>query len=640
MKGHMSKKQLRYLNISTLGLCSITLLGLTTLLGSILASSYVTAEDNTSVVDEINITVPISCTMSGTGMNSHNAEIANGAYTPDIGSTTLHAFCNDNEGFAIYAAGYAGDEVGGTNSDKLVGTSASGNAVIESGLATSAGNPDVSNWAMKLTMTQDSGDTTGTNAFTIDSAPNVALPSQAESGTTEAPFSSYHVVPNEYVKVAHKNSGTDMTATTGGVKLATTYAAYIGKTQPADIYSGQVIYTLVHPSEAESPLIPQPTTPNKITYYANSKSAIGSMGDQELIESDKKDWSSCAGGTDRLTYCFNAFGGRINIESLPTYDYYMKTLYASNFSREGYGFAGWNDKHDYSGNFYGPNETIHVTDEEAATGLALYAVWVKSAGNFQDANATTAVCNALSPVSYNSSNSSLSTSLSNISALTDSRDDQTYAIAKLADSNCWMIENLRLDDSAELSITNTNNPALPLTNDNGTSSNRFSATSNSWCSNNTADCVNQSMLDARNTLLFQDNTSSDQLGYIYSYGNYYNWYSATAGRGTFSTSSRINAAGDICPYGWRLPSGGTSGDIGRLDTLMGGNPSDNSTAIHANIWRSFPNNIIYSSSDNSRRYSVYASSTSERYIYFADTTINVVWEGQKNCESTIRCLLH
>ncbi|MBR3115762.1 hypothetical protein IKF30_00850, partial [Candidatus Saccharibacteria bacterium] len=226
------------------------MLGITVMVGGILASNRVLAEDNTSIVDEINITVPVSCTISGTGQNSHNANINNGLYENNIGTTTLHAFCNDNEGFAIYAAGYTGNEVGGTNSNKLVGTNASGNATIESGIATSAGNPDISNWAMKLAITQDSGDTTGTNAFTIDSAPNVDLPSEAESGATQASFSSYHVVPNEYTKVAHKNSGTDMTASTGGVKLTTTYAAYISKTQAADTYSGQVIYTLVHPSSA------------------------------------------------------------------------------------------------------------------------------------------------------------------------------------------------------------------------------------------------------------------------------------------------------------------------------------------------------------------------------------------------------
>ena len=225
---------------------------LTTVIGGLLASSYVSAEDG-SVIDQVRIAVPVACTIKGTGMQSHNANINNGLYEDDIGSTVLHAFCNDNEGFAIYAAGYTGNEVGGTNSNKLVGTTASGNATIESGIATTAGNPDVSNWAMKLTMTQDSGDTTTDNAFTIDSAPNVALPSQAESGATQAPFSDYHVVPNEYVKVAHKNSGTDMTETTGGVKLTTTYAAYISKTQPADTYSGQVIYTLVHPASHPIP---------------------------------------------------------------------------------------------------------------------------------------------------------------------------------------------------------------------------------------------------------------------------------------------------------------------------------------------------------------------------------------------------
>ena len=163
-----------------------TLTSITILTGTILTSNTVLADDNTSVVDEINITVPVSCTISGTGMNTHNANINNGLYEDDIGSTTLHAFCNDNEGFAIYAAGYTGNEVGGTNSNKLLGTTASGNATIESGIATSAGNPDISNWAMKLAISQDSGDTTGTNVFTIDSAPNVDLPSQAEQSATSA----------------------------------------------------------------------------------------------------------------------------------------------------------------------------------------------------------------------------------------------------------------------------------------------------------------------------------------------------------------------------------------------------------------------------------------------------------------------
>ncbi|MBQ3436356.1 hypothetical protein IJG26_00120 [Candidatus Saccharibacteria bacterium] len=266
---------------------SLGLTSLTVLSGLVLGGSFVSADD---VVDQVNITVPISCSMSSTGMNTHNAEINNGTYQANIGTTTLHAFCNDNNGFAIYAAGYTGDEIGGTNSNKLVGTTSSGNTTVETGLATSAGNPDVSNWAMKLAITQDSGDTTGTNAYAIDSAPNT-------SGGADASFSQYHVIPNEYTKVAHKNSATDMTANTGGVKLTTTYAAYISKTQPADTYSGQVIYTLVHPSSASAPLVcaPNGTTISTIVCMqdissTNKSSILASMteGTQYTLK-DKRD---------------------------------------------------------------------------------------------------------------------------------------------------------------------------------------------------------------------------------------------------------------------------------------------------------------------------------------------------------------
>ena len=278
----------------------VGIVGITILTGTFLMSGGVSADD---VVDQVIIGVPMSCTMSGTGMDTHNANINNGTYTANIGTTTLHAFCKDNEGFSIYAAGYTGDEIGGENSNKLVGTNASGNAAIESGLATTAGNPDISNWAMKLAITQDSGDTTGTNAFTIDSAPNVALPSEAESGATAASFSEYHVVPNEYVKVAHKVTSTDMTANTGGAKITTTYAAYISKTQAADTYTGQVIYTLVHPATHATPVVLNPNADDisEVTYLQdfsvvsneNRNAIIASMvPEQQYTIQDSRDGKS------------------------------------------------------------------------------------------------------------------------------------------------------------------------------------------------------------------------------------------------------------------------------------------------------------------------------------------------------------
>ena len=213
--------------------------------------------DGGEVTDQINITVPVSCTMEGTGMLSHTAEITNGIYESDIGTTTLNVYCNDAEGFSIYAAGFTGDEIGGVNSNKLVGTSVSSNATILTGTATSAGNPDVSNWAMKLATSSGSG---------------IDYPLTLDNG-----FGSYSEVPSSYARVAHRDSGTDIGSGAEGSTLTTTYAAYISKTQPADTYSGKVKYTLLHPSSA----MPVPDTLVGATVRFNEHVDVESL--MELI---------------------------------------------------------------------------------------------------------------------------------------------------------------------------------------------------------------------------------------------------------------------------------------------------------------------------------------------------------------------
>ena len=531
------------------------LVAVTIVIGAFLSSFSVYADED--VVDNVNIEVPVSCSLEGTGMTSHNANIVNGTYQPDIGSTTLKAFCNDSNGFAIYAIGFSNEEYGNTN---LIGASSSTNIVT--GTATSAGNPDISNWAMKLAT-----DGTATYPITLDNS-----------------FNAYHIVPSTYTKVAHRDSATDIGTNATGASLTSTYAAYISKTQNADSYNGKVKYTIVHPS-SETPLQPVACEAGKICYNANGSTVVGEMGKQSASN--------------------NA----------------SVTLYASNFSRTGYGFAGWNDKFDYSGNYYGPNETITAPGDVQTNGLSLYAVWIKSQGIFQNWNG----CNSLTQGS--------------VTALTDNRDNDTYAIAKLADNKCWMIENLRLDNTPELSSTNTHNPSLPLTNvydvTNPTTSNHLSATtdptSTAWCVTVSSACDDQSMLATNNTTLFTNNTASSYsaTSNVYSYGNYYNWYSATAGHGKYGDSygSGYTAPGDICPAGWHLPRGGnksqeSTNEFWQLITigLNGGvNPAnyDSSTTPYyggteatpvSNVLRSYPNNFIYSGN-------AYASSVHNRNSY-------------------------
>ena len=268
----------------------------------------------------------------------------------------------------------------------------------------------------------------------------------------------------------------------------------------------------------------------------------------------------CAGGY----ICYEANGNNVvgtmgnqTVSSTAT----SITLLASNYSRANYGFAGWNTKADGSGTNYGPQETItFAAGQYFTTGLKLYANWIASAGNIQNWSG----CSSLASGA--------------VTALTDQRDNQTYAIAKLADGKCWMIENLRLDNTAELTLANTNNPLNNGTNvtlkHNYTDTdtyNTLSATSDvaydadtapdGWCTLNSSACDDQSRLRTDNTVNRATYTSgqivSNQNANTYSYGNYYNWYSATAGRGTYSFSTNNNSvAGDLCPAGWRLPKGG------------------------------------------------------------------------------------
>lgn len=121
-----------------------------------------------------------------------------------------------------------------------------------------------------------------------------------------------------------------------------------------------------------------------------------------------------------------------------------------------------------------------------------------------------------------------------------------------------------------------------------------------WCQTSTPNCIDQSMLATNNTTLFTDNLSSSYNANwdVYSYGNYYNWYSATAGNGNYSNKMKENyytAPGDICAIGWHLPIGDyASSDFQAFDVAMGGTGSSQYTAEASNRWRSYPNNYVYS----------------------------------------------
>ena len=605
----------------SIALCSATLLS------TILLSSSIVSADTDST-DTVSLTVPIACTMTGEG-TSHTATLDPGTYSGatdseyknGIGKTTLTAICNDDNGFSIYAIGYTGNSYDSENHTKLVGSTTGGTISTKA----YASEDTTSNWSMKLTKITDSAESYNPQNLTIQS-------------DTEGTFSNWHSIPSAYTKVAeyHANTGSSATDTTLGVKLETTYAAYISSSQPADTYVGQVKYTMVHPY-TEAPLQPQTTASGKICYYPNGSNVDGTMGCQTIPTS---------GTTDDVS---------------PT----SATLLASNFSRTGYGFAGWSNKFDYATNpnqegikFYGPQETITFTVGEYTgnnNGLALYAVWVKSQGSIQDQDKVANVCSSLTTAPTDGT-----ANLSSVSAFTDSRDNNTYAIAKLADGKCWMIENLRLEaedtrtpekqvlaqgygtsatfgnfsglanaENANFSTSTTANSLYYSGTQSGSATIDIGTT---YGSDHRMPRYNNYNHKSNSTDRPQNPTANSDINSttnasLYSYGNYYTWHAAIADL-TYNGTNNISSSNtSLCPKGWHLPTGGlansrtvnvtgqpnTFRDYYNLGyTIMGSTTtayedtphngyaaySDNTTNTSGDTatkaFRKYPNNFLYS----------------------------------------------
>ena len=285
-------------------------------------------------------------------------------------------------------------------------------------------------------------------------------------------------------------------------------------------------------------------------------------------------------------------------------------LHASNFSRSGYGFLGWIDS---NGNNYGPNELITIPEVPESGEFTLRANWLESSGNIQNYTC------------------SKSMAIGTVKALTDQRDGQTYAVAKLADGNCWMIENLRLDaevtygtledgtkrntllQGARGDFGNNGLPdanPIPLCSDPDT------------CANNAWRTSKQSQMDPipgyrGETILYNyasykedgwaktprynnDNTHNrtPNAGNVknentYSYGNIYNTAAAWARTDTDRFSSSTTTDTSICPKGWRLP-GGTNNE----STTTAGEAWKLIKAVDnlGKTLTSYPNNFVTSGS--------------------------------------------
>jgi uncharacterized protein (TIGR02145 family) len=131
--------------------------------------------------------------------------------------------------------------------------------------------------------------------------------------------------------------------------------------------------------------------------------------------------------------------------------------------------------------------------------------------------------------------------------LRDDRGDssQYYRIRKMPDDHCWMIDNLKLGLTGGAILTQSNSNVTTSTPIPPTPPNIVNDASWSWADPSSTDsCASGMMIDPASVV------GCDYL---------YNWYTATAGTGTYSIATG-DATGSICPAGWRLPKDdGTDG---------------------------------------------------------------------------------
>ena len=259
--------------------------------------------------------------------------------------------------------------------------------------------------------------------------------------------------------------------------------------------------------------------------------------------------------------------------------------------------------------------------------------------------------------------------------LVDVRDGQEYTIGKLADNKYWMLDNLALDltnTNVQANLTSTTTNATDtsiskLLNGGGTTSNKYpTAKLNNvaWTSSSQNYysipmmvssgtcyddyCVNNPSsgnwsFDATLPATINGVTSRVQ-GKI---GIYYNYCAASAGsycygNGTSGGTSSGNASEDICPYGWRLPAGGTAqGSFYYLyNTGYSANYNNFVDALSTPLSGHFSSGKAYFQGNNGRFWSSTRNSNNSMYsLYVVRSSADPQSNTNRYAGNSVRCVI-
>ena len=497
---------------------------------------------------------------------THTDSVSGGTYTENFGGESTVTVTCNDRNGYSVYAVGYSNDIEGTNG--LIGTSTG--LVIPSGTSTSG---DVSNWAMKLTP--------GTGSF----APTIL------NG-----YDNYSLVPATATKVATLTSDINVSNSS---QFKTSYAVAVSPTQAADTYIGKVKYTVVHPNYTNAD--------GTIETYNIPVTFAGTGVSSVTFEA-----------TGYPTRTVSTSGSTANLTAGIEY-----TVTASLTS--GYEFVSWalnNASYGTLGSTTTNPTTFTPNANSASAEITITGqkpiVTIASGGNMQD----------VSSKADGGCPSTLTTGTAY--ELTDPRDGSVYKVARLADGNCWMLDNLRLGSTSKITLypSNTNLPDSVTSWD-------LPASSSSGFNSYTTAMINTTS---------KDNTTTGYGSGSKKIGVYYNYCAASAGDiCSENNSSNGSAHRDICPKGWRIPTSGPSGEYQTLYAAYSSNATNFKNALSVLLSGAFS----YSSASIQGSTGIFWSSTKNGwsgmyYLYVTSSTIETAsgYDGDfRHVGYSVRCLL-
>ena len=219
----------------------------------------------------------------------------------------------------------------------------------------------------------------------------------------------------------------------------------------------------------------------------------------------------------------------------------------------------------------------------------------------------------------------------------DARDNHSYYIKKLS-NDCWMLTNLAYGGGTANGGANTYNDTVSLTNGTGDAATTYTEAKYYIPpgANPTTDPTPPSTATDGGV-----NTSTRQFGYLY------NWCGAMGGQNTAACAEATTPAPtpttNICPAGWRLPTGqATTGEITALNTAINGGLTNTDAGLLSNglfqrsgTWSNgFSGQGSYGFYWSSSQYS-----TALAYLlYFNSTSVNPAYANGKLYGFAVRCV--